>query len=175
MERFTVAVRAALDQDNWYAALSLALLLPDICGRLECPKEGSQSRYVRWYNKWLLTKYSSKSAWDEPQVFLSGRDCYALRCAFSHEGREDVSEQRARDVLSRFTFNTPHPNISIHCNRINDSLQLDVEEFATDICEAVEVWAAKNRWDPEISSRMAGLVTIHDTASGVPEVLAFTS
>lgn len=34
---FTNAVKNSLEQENWYSALTLALTLPDICGKLENP------------------------------------------------------------------------------------------------------------------------------------------
>ena len=41
---FIDAVRDALAQKNWYAALALALTLPDICGDLQKPKRGVGAR-----------------------------------------------------------------------------------------------------------------------------------
>ena len=40
MERFTNAVIKSLATENWYSALSLALTLPDICGKVEQPEAG---------------------------------------------------------------------------------------------------------------------------------------
>ncbi len=34
MERFTRAIEKSIKSENWYAALTLALTIPDICGRL---------------------------------------------------------------------------------------------------------------------------------------------
>ena len=48
MNRFTDAGRRAIEDKNDYAALSLALMIPDICGSLEDPGPGkSRERYER--------------------------------------------------------------------------------------------------------------------------------
>ncbi len=57
MERFTNAIEKSLQDCNWYAALSLALALPDICANVCYPNEGSKKRYVDWYNQYMLSKY----------------------------------------------------------------------------------------------------------------------
>jgi hypothetical protein len=38
VNQFVNAVRSAVASGNWYAALMLALTMPDICGRLESPE-----------------------------------------------------------------------------------------------------------------------------------------
>ena len=43
MQRFTSAIEQALADKNWYGALTLALTLPDICGKMENPQERSSS------------------------------------------------------------------------------------------------------------------------------------
>ena len=96
MRHLLTAINASIAQQNWYAALSLTLALPDICGWLEDPSAPTQDRYVSWFDRFVAGNYES--------FFLSGRDCYALRCAFLHEGREEIITQRAREVLDRFQF-----------------------------------------------------------------------
>src|SRR5260221_10862247 len=110
MQDLVTSVRNAIAQGNWYAALSLALALPDICGFLESPNDGSQRRYVAWCNQFLSPRYTHAIGPNRDQhVFLSGQDCYALRCAFLHEGSDDVTRQRARQALESFVFVEP-PN-----------------------------------------------------------------
>jgi hypothetical protein len=80
--RFTNAIERSLNVENWYSALALALALPDICANVCSPNEGSQRRYVKWYNQYMLSKYTSHVGADRTEhVFLKGEDCYALRCA----------------------------------------------------------------------------------------------
>ena len=71
---FVSAVRDALARENWYAALALALTLPDICADLEKPKRGVGTRYTQWWNTYLSRKYNGA---------LSGDDCYSSDVPFS--------------------------------------------------------------------------------------------
>ena len=42
MRHLLNAIKASIAQQNWYAALSLTLVLPDICGWLEAPSAPTQ-------------------------------------------------------------------------------------------------------------------------------------
>jgi hypothetical protein len=141
MKELIDSVRNAIAQQNWYAALSLALVLPDICGFLESPDTGSQNRYVTWCNRFLVPRYTRALPSDAtPHVFLPAQDCYALRCAFLHEGRDDVRRQKARQALDSFIFVEPPVCGMLHCLPTDSRLQLQVDIFCEDICIGVEQW-----------------------------------
>lgn len=71
IDRYLDSIIKSLESKNWYAALFMALVIPDICGALEHPNKNSPARYVDWYNKYMLPKYSSTiGALHEPHVFL---------------------------------------------------------------------------------------------------------
>ena len=173
MKRFASAAKAAIASKNWYGALTLALTLPDICGRMESPALGSQRRYEVWWDKYCLDKYRSEVG-PSRQIFtfLSGADCYALRCAYLHEGGDDISAQRARDAIHRFHFITPPENNNfIHNNFINRNgisvLQLQIDAFANDICEGVARWSTDVSGKVDVQQRLATLITIHDSSGAV--------
>ena len=42
-------INKALDNEAYFSALSLALTLPDICGKAEFPETKSGRRYIDWY------------------------------------------------------------------------------------------------------------------------------
>lgn len=145
MLRFTQAIEKALADQNWYAALGLALALPDICANVCSPNEGSQRRYVKWYNQYMLPKYTRQvGANKEEHVFLHGEDCYALRCALLHEGSHDISEQRAQQVIENFNFVVPPQGWVVHMNQMNNALQLQVDIFCRDICSSVHQCLSDN-------------------------------
>ena len=161
MQHFVDAIRAAVAQGNWHAALALALTLPDICGRLESPANGSQARFVAWYDRFLLRRYQSHIGPDRRlHTFLSGHDCYALRCAFLHQGEFDIDDQHAQQVLERFHFTAPRLGQFVHNNQFNNTLQLQVDRFCLDVCEATEEWLASVRDDVNIQRGAARLATI---------------
>lgn len=163
MEPFVEVIERALDTENWYAAVAVALTMPHICGRLETPNDGSRDRYVRWWNRYLLNQYTFRVGPEQREVvFLSGSDAYALRCAYMHEGRDDIAEQRAREVLSRFRFSTPLPGLAIHCNLLEDVLQLQVDIFCRQVCDGVRAWQAAEAGNEQVRANMAGLIEIVD-------------
>lgn len=158
MENFVEAVRKAIKNKNWYGALFIALTLPDICGKIDNPRESSsQIRYSKWFEKYM-EKYSG---------FLPGSDCYALRCALLHEGTNDITQQRASEILERFEFMTdgPHCNLSknnyVNGKRIPTFLQLRVDKFCEDISIAVESWLHDVSSDQEIQERLSKTIEIH--------------
>lgn len=168
MERFVEAIRNAIKQKNWYAALFMALTLPDICGRLENPKNGSEARYVAWWKKYLEKKYTNppNRFRQVAQVNLSGGDVYALRCALLHEGQDDILNQRARVALSKFHFITPPANGVIHGNYTNNAMQLQVDIFCNDICEGVLRWLEDTKGNETVKAGLDAIITIHDSDKG---------
>lgn len=160
MKNLVESVRAAVREGNWYAALSGALALPDICGRCEdASAGGSQRRYVAWFDKYLATSYRRAVA-GRLHTLLTGEDCYALRCAYSHGAEFDVSSQRARKVLAAFAFVAVPPGVNVHLNQVNTQLQLQVDLFCAEICSAVEAWLAAVADQSDIQSRLEALPKI---------------
>lgn len=169
MEHLVTAVRSAVDQSNWYAALGLALTLPDICGRLEAPGKGSRARYVAWCNEYLVPRYTAHLG---PQgtkhVFLHGEDCYALRCAVLHEGADEIVTQSARKALDSFRFVAPLDESRVHCNQFNSRLQLQVGLFCEDICASVEEWMRiQLPNDPALVERIKRLMKVETYKKGL--------
>lgn len=151
MQHLIEAVEHALAQHNWYAALASALTLPDICGWLEHPNKRAGERYKEWFKKYMrnYTLSSSSSMFFENsdcsyEPSLSADDFYALRCAYLHSGSDDISSQKARQLLHRFQFTEPAESGGIHCNKVvkdkEHTLQLQVDFFCKDICEGVKRW-----------------------------------
>ena len=98
----------------------------------------------------------------EPFVFLSGSDCYALRCAVIHQGSDQTDRQTAADALKAFEFVVSGSN-SFHMNKMNDKLQLHVPTFCNDICEAVEMWDAQTADNPDITAEKSRMLKIFRT------------
>lgn len=145
MENFIAATRQAIQQQNWHATLMLALTLPDICSRYAYPTiTGSQERYITWFDQYLLKSYVHPVGPDRQAItFLSGRDCYALRCSLLHEGGSDITQQRAREVLDNFYFLIPPPVARVHLNRISGTkLQLQIDIFGEEVASACDEWWA---------------------------------
>ncbi|KAA5532638.1 hypothetical protein F0919_17810 [Taibaiella lutea] len=160
------AIRLSLQQENYYSALALALTMPDICGKMEFPKLGSEARSKNWFDKYMRKNYECEIM-EKHVVFMTAGDCYALRCSFLHEAKDDIEHQRASDTLKRFQFTT----LGIHRIKTDEILNLNVSNFCLEICAAVDEWIDGVSSDNEIMERTNLLLTIKDsTYSPIPFV-----
>jgi hypothetical protein len=171
MEEILGAIRTSLAGGNWLGAIVLALTLPDICGKLEGTNKSSSARYCEWFEKYL-TQYKG---------YLSGSDCYALRCSFLHEGSDNIETQRSRDVLDRFIFMTGGP----HCfyfskSKFGDSkydgkdvLVLNLQSFCHDIVEAVEKWLLNSVGDQTIEQNLDNMLKINEPGFAINKAIRF--
>ncbi|WP_421547398.1 hypothetical protein [Pseudomonas sp. QD4] len=168
MKRFTESLRSSVANGDWYVALSTALTLPDVCGRLIDPAIPSGKRYPAWFKAWMEPGYTSVLPNVGRHVFLSGEDCYALRCSYLHEGGGDIASQKARKALDDFHFIIPPSRgISIHRNLLGNTLQLQVDKFCLEIADAVDAWSQSVIADAGIQSRMSSLLMIHNSVPGI--------
>ncbi|UPO98443.1 hypothetical protein [Cetobacterium somerae] len=165
MKRFKDSILNSLKEKNWYAALTVSLLIPDICGNLEFPHEQVGKRYKQWVEKYLQDKYTSYVGADRKKIiFLSAQDCYNLRCSLVHAGSDKVSDKAVKDSLSKFHFVIPDERLIIHNNLINDALQLDIGIFCRDMCNSLDEWL--NDIDDTTKERFSNLLVIHDFKNG---------
>lgn len=141
MNHLIEALETSINTQNWYSVLFISLTLPDICGKIDQPNEGSAKRTINWFNKYLKQIYTSNSE----HLLLSGSDFYALRCAYLHEGNADITNQRAREILDNFRFVQPLTDeICLHNIHINNTLLLQVDLFGKDVLNALKQWEIKN-------------------------------
>jgi len=153
------AVRLSVESKNWFAALFLAITLPDVCGKLESPQAESRKRYEDWFNRYLSRKYAMLID-GYPVVFMAAGDVYAIRCALLHEGSDDVSEQRARETLEKFHFTSSAQKGMYRIGSERGFLGLNVAHFCKDICAGVEAWERDVSTNPEVVARIAAMVRI---------------
>ena len=55
----------------------------------------------------------------------------------------------------------------IHNNKINNTLQLQVDIFCNDMADVVDEWYESIKEDSEIVQRMETLLIIHDPSDGI--------
>lgn len=169
---FTDAVKKAIHNENWHAALSIALTLPDICGNLQDPdpKSSTRKKYVTFFNDFLKPKYVRNiGASKEEYEFLNGRDMYALRCSFLHSGTVDITKQSIRDVLDGYIFIEPDKvnGNFIHMNQIDDTLQLQIDAFCLEIIDGVHSWLKSYKENEEIQERAKLMIDILNPSNGI--------
>ncbi len=158
MENFIKSLHKAIKNCNWYAALFIAISLPDICGKIEYPRKESSVRYADWFDKYLKSY----------KGFLSGKDCYALRCALLHEGSADITNQKIREVLEYFVFlpKGPHCNLIKNCviyGKNQSFLQLRVDTFTSDLANGVESWLQDIKDNEIIIKRCDETIKIYES------------
>ena len=161
------AARQAAASDNWFAALAIALTLPDICGAVDDPgTNNSKARYVTWWDRYMADHYrctpDEDEEWYEPFTYLPGSEAYALRCAYLHSGTDDVD--RNGSVMKRIGFLGPPSSAHLGFDEQNRKLNVGLEQFVEWVCVGVETWLAQHQGDPIIEARLDGLVAIIPSA-----------
>ena len=71
MQRIVEEIRNCLVNQCHFAALALALTIPNVCATYEKGSKATRYDYARWCNQWLPDDYD-----------ISGEVIYCLRCAF---------------------------------------------------------------------------------------------
>ncbi len=150
MKRFTDAGRRAIADGNLYAAITMALMLPDICGGLERPRSNHEQRYTDWCDRWLIQRLTRTMAKGASDVFLSSMDCYRLRCRMIHDGRTEI---KAKLDGRPFDFEICDQTYGSNWNRVKNKvtvknvvaiddnyLQLKADIFSTSVFDAVDAW-----------------------------------
>lgn len=158
------AIQFSLETNNFYGALFIALTVPDICGKLENPNEKTQQRYIKWFDKYLANKYIKHvGANHEECVFLTGADLYALRCALLHEYSDDITNQKASEIINRFIFSSTLSHLLFVTNNKNGvkTLVLNANVFCRDICNAIKEWTDSNSQNISIQNRLKLTFKIH--------------
>ena len=93
----------ALDANLYFAALSIALMLPDICGKVEFPDEGTGKRYKGWFDKYIspYEKSPSDGEANTEMPYLSGELVYQLRNAYLHQGNPNVDKDKIKELQNK--------------------------------------------------------------------------
>jgi len=157
MNNFIKAIKQSLSNKNYYSALFISLSVPDICGKLEDPERKVGDRYIKWFEKYM----------SDYKGFLSGQDCYNLRCSLFHEGSDRLDNAKIKDTLEHFIFLNDGPHLNLfEGNIINGKketfLQLNVEKFCKDISNGLEVWTSDMNTKKDVLERIEGLIRIHE-------------
>ena len=79
-----------IENKNYISALSMALILPDICGKAEFPNKKNKKRYIDWYEKYIGIFEKKFNSINDGSCYLSGDIVYNLRCNILHEGNPGI-------------------------------------------------------------------------------------
>lgn len=90
-------IEKGLEKGCYFAALTLALTLPDICGKAEYPSKCVGDRYRDWYDEYVGKYEKSRNPYNFDMPYLSGEVVYKLRCSFLHSGNPSVAAEEIKD------------------------------------------------------------------------------
>lgn len=156
MERFISSIRDNIKIENWYGAIFMSLTMPDISGAISYPDiEHSGPRYKKWFDE-NLADINKTNIMGTEVVFLTASDCWALRCSLFHLGTDDITGQRAQEILAKFTFTT----LGSHRIKTDNVLTLNTAAFCEEICVAVENWYKLNKSSPEVKQYIESVIKI---------------
>lgn len=90
-------IKKSIDNECFIAALTLALTIPDICGKAEYPDANITERYIKWYNMYVgrYEKFSDSYGIDMP--YSSGELIYNLRNSLFHQGTPNIDVMRVKE------------------------------------------------------------------------------
>ena len=129
-------IKKALQAEAYLSALALALTIPDICGKLQNPTARVGARYRQWYEENLPELHTH---------FFSSHNCYKLRCAFLHEGRNpDASELES---IAEFTLcygkYIRYGESTFLGELVCRSIQVDIPQLCNAMCNAARAFYEK--------------------------------
>lgn len=90
VNRIIDEIQICLEQENYIAALTMALTLPDICGKAAEPSLGNGARYKKWYEQHIANNDKPKSVYDADMPYLSKEVMWQLRNSMLHQGNPNV-------------------------------------------------------------------------------------
>jgi hypothetical protein len=150
MDRLFEEVLSAVDAGLFYLALFGALAMPDICAGIESADgQTNETKYTAWVDRWVAPKYRGT---------VTGEDCYGFRCSMLHQARA----RPHKGSYSRVMFLEPNrQGIVMHCNVINDALNLDIATFCRDLVDAARQWLPTVSETPEFNANLSSFMTRH--------------
>jgi len=147
-------IHTCLKNRCWFAALSLTLMLPDICGEAEYPNRQVGERYISWYDTYVGNDMKQERM-HEGQPYLSGEIVYNLRNTFFHQGKVKINPSKVKDSenqIDRFILvlgdGSVLQTMTLTVN-MGDvwyrNVMVDVSFLCTTICDAAKWYYDRNR------------------------------
>lgn len=162
---FNESIELSLKTENYFSALTVALIMPDICSKIEysdISKVGD--RYKKWIDNYFVDVLD-KGAMNK---YLSASNIYALRCSLVHEGSSNPSNQnnynRNVDVKEQVDELIPYINsigwekvafantTNIHDGTEKASLFVDIDYLCSKFIEATNSWLQTSEKIPQYTT-----------------------
>ncbi|WPZ31633.1 hypothetical protein T8A63_19185 (plasmid) [Sulfitobacter sp. OXR-159] len=152
MRVYLASLQQCIDAKIWPAAVCLALTLPEMAGAVESPELEARQSYAKWFDQWIGKKYRT-SLLSGTRRFLSGSECYALKCAVLYQdvdARAALPDDRGY-ILNRYNFTSKPED---HCIHKGGVLQLAMGSFCQDVLAGCEAWLSTAENNPRKVARL---------------------
>lgn len=162
--QFTRSIEDSLILKNYFAALIMALTLPDICCSLaDENKKTTGKKYSNWFKNYVGHHYTSQIGSNmEEIIFLSGEECFALRCTYLHKGTNNIEDEKiVKDYMNKSSKIEFVAEMNSDCVKMNDILLLKLELFCYRIIEGVTKWLKDSEGNDIINSHMKEIPKIY--------------
>lgn len=100
-------IYSCIANECYLSALSMALTLPDICGKAAYPECGVTKRYIRWYETYMTAVKESVCP------YPSGELVYNLRNSLLHSGNPGIVASEIKNDLCQVDM------FILECNQKN--------------------------------------------------------
>lgn len=159
LDPFLKDMQSCIEKGQYYAALTVALTLPDICASLDKNSFGNPpgERYEKWMNQYFIHQ-------NDYDQLLNAKDFYKLRCAYIHAGTDNIpTHNKSIAARVRFTYgsNAFH-KISIQYSTENIFV-LYLPFFCQEMCESVKVFINDSNDNQNITKNYEKITTLLNT------------
>lgn len=154
MQTIFEEIERALAGGIHYAAISLALSIPDVCASLQHPVGHVKGSNKAGYMKWFIANLGP----DYPEI--TGNDIYALRSGVVHNGRFGAGKSFSRIV---FIIRVHPERPLLHRCTSRDVYQLDSETFCRNMIDAAKRWLSNNSNDANVRRNLDRVVMLRPT------------
>ena len=170
-------IKKDLANKQFISALAIALMLPNICAKLENPEIDKihKEKYVKWFNRWVYRKYYShpnnkeirKSKVKNPNLFkikIDGDLCYALRCSILHSGDDKIKIAEIWKKDDKEKVKRIKPNKIELCLNSNSELEYQYGD-------STHIFGRLNDENQEVSIRFNIITFIDNIIKGTEDFL----
>lgn len=176
-------IKCSLRNKCYFSALSLALTLPDICGRVEHPNKNVGEHYIEWYDNYIGSYLeANQKELADGNPWLSGEIVYNLRNTFLHQGSPIVEGSKVKEQanqldtfalilgddtkISNFTMNFDIGNGRI----VYRAIGVDVTHLCNTICDCALWYYEKNKERFDFSINVISQEEMFDTDNWDPNI-----
>ena len=156
INRMISEIRSALSHELYLSALTLALTLPDTCGKAEYSAIMSTGkRYKNWCKKYVI-KNRHDTPYDFDMPYLNEEIIYSLRCTLLHQStpnidRDGIHEERFKVdefelVASQDSLgDTSKIAYGAGMRIVHRGLRVHISHLCYILCEAAEHYYEENK------------------------------